>query len=111
MDANEEVQDRCSGRSTTTDSNVWGRVGPYLHLHASANGTTGIDVVVAREGKNLKGWVLGLVLGTIGKRVLEKALKTRSGPSKPGTAEQRRHAHREPGSRTSEFTLRQCVAA
>jgi len=34
---------------------------------------TGIDVVVVREGKNLKGWLLGIVLGTIGKGVLEKA--------------------------------------
>jgi hypothetical protein len=30
-------------------------------------------VVVVREGKNLKGWLLGLVVGTIGKGVLEKA--------------------------------------
>jgi hypothetical protein len=26
-----------------------------------------------REGKNLKGWVLGFVLGTIGRQILEKA--------------------------------------
>jgi hypothetical protein len=32
-------------------------------------------VVVVREGKNLKGWLLGLVVGTIGKGVLEKAFK------------------------------------
>ena len=32
-----------------------------------------MDVVVVREGKNLKGRVLGLVVGTVGKRVLEKA--------------------------------------
>ena len=30
-------------------------------------------MVVVRDGKNLKGWFLGLVLGTIGKGVLEKA--------------------------------------
>jgi hypothetical protein len=34
---------------------------------------TDIDVVVVREGKNLKGWLLGFVVGTIGKGVLEKA--------------------------------------
>ena len=33
-----------------------------------------MDAVVVREGKNLKGRALGLVLGTVGKRVLEKAL-------------------------------------
>jgi hypothetical protein len=36
---------------------------------------TDIDVVVVRDGKNLKGRLLGFVLGTIGKRVLEKALE------------------------------------
>ena len=36
---------------------------------------TDIDVVVVREGKNFKGWLLGLVVGTIGKGVLEKAFK------------------------------------
>jgi len=36
---------------------------------------TDIDVVVVRDGKTLKGWLLGLVLGTIGKGVLEKAFK------------------------------------
>jgi len=30
-------------------------------------------VVIVREGKNLKGRLLGLVVGTIGKGVLEKA--------------------------------------
>jgi len=38
------------------------------------NGTTDIDVVIVREGKNLKGKVLGLVLGTIGRSVLKKAV-------------------------------------
>jgi hypothetical protein len=28
---------------------------------------------VVRDGKNLKGWALGLVLGTVGRGVLEKA--------------------------------------
>ena len=32
-----------------------------------------MDAVVVREGKNLKGRALGLVLGTVGKSVLEKA--------------------------------------
>jgi hypothetical protein len=30
-------------------------------------------VTVVRDGKNLKGWLLGLVVGTVGKGVLEKA--------------------------------------
>jgi hypothetical protein len=32
-----------------------------------------LDYVVVREGKNLKGRFLGVVLGTVGKRVLAKA--------------------------------------
>jgi hypothetical protein len=37
--------------------------------------TLDIDVVVVRDGKNLIGWVLGFVLGTIGKGVLRKAFE------------------------------------
>ena len=59
---------------TTTDSNVWGGASGHTYtFRRRANGTTDIDVDVVRDGKNLKGWVLGLVLGTIGKGVLEKA--------------------------------------
>jgi hypothetical protein len=37
-------------------------------------GTTSVDAVVVREGKNLKARVLEVVIGTLGKRSLEKAL-------------------------------------
>ena len=39
------------------------------------DGTTDVDAVVVREGKNLKGRALGLVLGTVGKGVLRKAFE------------------------------------
>ena len=42
-------------------------------LTPQADGTTAIDVVLVREGKNLKGRVVAGVLGTIGKRSLAKA--------------------------------------
>jgi len=59
---------------TTVDSNVWGgRSGHTYTFTRLHDGSTQVDAVVVREGKNLKGRVLGLVLGTIGKRVLEKA--------------------------------------
>jgi hypothetical protein len=59
---------------TTIDSNVWGGAsGHTYNFTRHPNGTTDIDVVVVREGKNLKGRLLGLVLGTIGRRVLERA--------------------------------------
>ena len=59
---------------TTTDSNTWGgRSGHTYTLTQQPNGTTDVDVVVVREGKNLKGRLLGIVVGTVGKGVLVKA--------------------------------------
>src|SRR5262249_6417587 len=59
---------------TTTDSNVWGgRSGHTYAFMRLPDGTTRLDAVVVREGKNIKGRLLGLVLGTIGKGVLAKA--------------------------------------
>jgi hypothetical protein len=58
----------------TTDSNIWGGAsGHTYNFTRQPDGTTDIDVYVVREGKNLKGNLLGFVLGTIGKGVLEKA--------------------------------------
>ena len=60
---------------TTTDSNLWGgRSGHTYTFTPQPDGTTDVDVVVIREGKNLKGRALALVLGTVGKRVLGRAL-------------------------------------
>ena len=75
---------------TTTDSNLWGGTsGHTYNFTRNPDGTTDIDVVVVREGKNLKGSLLGFVLGTIGKGVLEKAfvnsvkaIETRSAAAK-----------------------------
>ena len=59
---------------TTTDSNLWGGAsGHTYNFTRHTNGTTDIDVDVVREGKNLKGKLLGFVLGAVGKGVLEKA--------------------------------------
>jgi hypothetical protein len=59
---------------TTTDSNVWGgKSGHTYTFTRRSNGKMDIDVAVVREGKNLRGRLLEFVLGTIGKRVLEKA--------------------------------------
>ena len=61
---------------TTTESNVWGGASGHTYtFRRQPNDTTDIDVVVIRDGKNLKGWLLGLVLGTIGRRVLDKAFE------------------------------------
>ena len=59
---------------TTTDSNLWGGASGHTYTFTRRpNGTTDIDMVVIREGKNLKGRLLGLVLSTIGGSVLERA--------------------------------------
>src|SRR6516165_1023563 len=59
---------------TTTDSNVWGgRSGHTYTFTPQPDGKTTVDLVTVREGKNLKGRALGLVLGTVGKSKLETA--------------------------------------
>jgi hypothetical protein len=61
---------------TTTDSNLWGGAsGHTYNFTRHPNGTTDIEVVVVREGKTLKGRLLGFVLRTIGKGVLQKAFE------------------------------------
>ncbi|WP_316396256.1 hypothetical protein [Bradyrhizobium sp. 33ap4] len=61
---------------TTADSNVWdGASGHIYTFRRQPDGTTEIDVVVVRDGKNLMGRLLGFVLGTIGRGVLEKAFE------------------------------------
>ncbi|HVQ52969.1 MAG TPA: hypothetical protein VMS92_23280 [Mycobacterium sp.] len=63
-----------SVRIKTTDSNVFGGASGYTYtLTPQPNGTTDVDVVIVREGKNFRGRVLAGVLGTVGKSVLGKA--------------------------------------
>jgi hypothetical protein len=59
----------------TTDSNTWGGNSGHVYTFTrNPDGTTDLDAVVVRDGKNLKGRVLGAVLGTLGKNHLSKAL-------------------------------------
>ena len=61
---------------TTTDSNTWGGASGHTYTFTrQPDETTDVDVVVVREGKNLKGRALGLVLGIFGKRVLGSGLE------------------------------------
>jgi hypothetical protein len=58
----------------TTDSNVFGGASGYKYtLTPQPNGTTDVDVVIVREGKNFRGLVLSAMLGTVAKGVLRKA--------------------------------------
>ncbi|REG50946.1 hypothetical protein B0G80_7422 [Paraburkholderia sp. BL6669N2] len=48
----------------TTDSNVWGgKSGHTYKFTRLPDGTTLLDALVVREGKNIRGRLLGLVLG------------------------------------------------
>ena len=61
----------------TTASNVWGGSSGHTYTFTrNPDGTTDIELVTVREGKNLKGRLLGVVLGTVGKRVLVDAFET-----------------------------------
>ena len=77
----------------TTDSNAWGGQSSHTYTFTrNANGTTDIDYVVVREGKNLKGRFLGIVLGSVGKSRLVKAfhnsVKAVEARNHPATATQ-----------------------
>jgi hypothetical protein len=59
---------------TTTDSNAWGRNSSHTYTFTrKPDGTTDVDAVVVREGKNVKGRLLEIVVGTVGKGRLTKA--------------------------------------
>jgi hypothetical protein len=80
---------------TTLDSNVWGGNSGHTYTFTRRpDGKTDVDVVVVRDGKNLKGRLLGLVVGTVGKGAIEKgfaktvtAVEARSGATAPIAAE------------------------
>ncbi len=80
---------------TTTDSNIWDGASSHIYTFTrQPDGTTDVDAVVVREGKNLKGRTLGFVLGTVGKRVLRrefdktvKAIEARNAGAKSGGAQ------------------------
>ncbi|AUG81498.1 hypothetical protein CFP65_6871 [Kitasatospora sp. MMS16-BH015] len=61
---------------TTVDSNLWGGASGHTYAFTRLpDGSTRLDVTVVREGRNLKGRVTGLLLGSVGRGVLAKALK------------------------------------
>jgi hypothetical protein len=55
----------------TIDSNTWGGASGHTYtLTPNADGTTDVDAVVVRDGKNAKGRVFGILLDVVGKRIL-----------------------------------------
>jgi len=79
---------------TTTDSNLWGGASSHTYnFTRRSDGRTDLDAVVVREGKNLKGRMLGLVLAIFGENVFGKelaktvkAIEARNDATRPGTA-------------------------
>jgi hypothetical protein len=58
----------------TTDSNTWGGASSHTYnFTRRPDGRTDVDVIVVRDGKNLRGYFLSFVLRTVGKGVLKKA--------------------------------------
>ena len=76
---------------TTTDSNVWGGDSDHTYTFTqSPDGTTDVDVVVVREGKNFNGGALALVVGSSASACWEdswpktvKAIEARSDGARP----------------------------
>jgi hypothetical protein len=61
---------------TTTDSNTWGGASGHTYTFTrQPNGTTDVDVVVVRDGKNLKGRLLEMGVGMVGQRALQKSFE------------------------------------
>lgn len=62
---------------TTTDSNTWGGDSSHTYtLTPRPDGTTVVDLVTVRDGKNFKGRLLGAVIRTVGKGKLRSAFET-----------------------------------
>jgi hypothetical protein len=61
---------------TTTDSNTWGGASGHTYTFTRLPGEkTQVELVTVREGKNPKGKILGIVIGTVGKGNLRKAFE------------------------------------
>jgi hypothetical protein len=59
---------------TTTDSNTWGNSSSHTYAFSrDAGGKTVVDYTVVRDGKTVKGKLLGVVVDTVGKGKLKKA--------------------------------------
>jgi polyketide cyclase/dehydrase/lipid transport protein len=59
---------------TTTDSNTWSNKSSHTYtFERQPDGKTEVDYTVVRDGKTLKGHLLGFVVGTVGRGVLKKA--------------------------------------
>jgi hypothetical protein len=60
---------------TDTDSNTWGGQSGYVYtLTRRPDGLTDVDEVVVRDGKTVKGRLIGFAIGTVAKRTFANGL-------------------------------------
>jgi hypothetical protein len=58
---------------TTIDSNIWGGASAHTYtITRRPDGTTAVDAVVVRQGRNVRGRIVGFLLGTVAKGQLQK---------------------------------------
>jgi hypothetical protein len=61
---------------TTTDSNTWSNKSGHTYAFKRLpDGMTEVEYTVVRDGKTVKGHLLGAVVGTVGRGVLKKAFE------------------------------------
>ena len=72
----------------------WGQGGYTYTFTRRDDGMTDVDVVVVPEGKNLRGRLVGLVVGTVGKRIVvhkfrktSRAIEARRYEASPATSD------------------------
>jgi hypothetical protein len=62
--------------ATTTDSNAWGGASGHTYTFTpNPDGTTEVDLVSVREGKNFKGYFFAALFTVVGKHVLGTAFE------------------------------------
>ena len=60
----------------TTDSNIWGRASGHDYtLVPNQNGGSTINVVIVRQGRNVKGVLIGALAALIGKPFIRRELR------------------------------------
>jgi hypothetical protein len=61
---------------TTTDSNIWGRASGHDYtIVPNQNGGSTINVVIVRQGRNVRGVFIGALAALIGKPVIRRELR------------------------------------
>jgi hypothetical protein len=86
---------------TTTDSNAWaGASGHTYALTRNSDGTTDVDLVSVRDGKNFKGRFFAVVFAVFGKRVLGVAFEN----SVKAIESRNEHRSNDSGSDSSQAT-------